>query len=318
VPAVRGKEISRPFGEVVDEVRALADSGVSEVTLLGQTVDSYGRDLALRYRDEDSGKAVWFTGERWLQTGRRARPLFTDLLRAVGSVPGIERVRFTSPHPKDIRRETLEVMADLPTICEHLHFPLQSGSNRVLKAMHRGYTAERYMEKLSEARRIVPDLAITTDIIVGFPGETEDDFAQTLEIAAAAEYDSAYEFIFSPRPGTEAAGMTEQFVPEDVISDRFMRLRQVVEHSALQKHEAREGRIEEVLCEGPSKRDSSMYSGRTKQNKLVHFSAVETLREGSLVNVLIDHGAPHFLRGECVNLVASARHKIRIPVTASG
>ena len=192
VPAVRGEEISRPFERLVDEVRLLAADGVTEVTLLGQNVNSYGRDLTLAARQ--AGDAAV-----------RVRPLFADLLRAVGAVEGIRRVRYTSPHPKDLRPETIAAMAETPEVCEHLHLPLQSGSDRVLAAMHRGYTAERYLERVADARAAVPDLALTTDLIVGFPGETDADFEQTLEVAAAAGYDSAYTFIYSPRPGTEAA-----------------------------------------------------------------------------------------------------------------
>src|SRR5207245_1500589 len=172
VPAVRGREISRPFDEIVAEVEALAEQGTVEVTLLGQNVNSYGRDLT------------------------RRRPLFAELLRALGDVDGIRRVRFTSPHPKDLRPETIAAMGAVPPLCEHLHLPLQAGSNRTLAAMHRGYTAERYLERLGAARAAVPDLAVTTDLIVGFPGETDDDFERTLEVVAAAEYDSAYTFIF--------------------------------------------------------------------------------------------------------------------------
>ncbi len=248
VPQVRGPEVSRPVDDVVAEVRGLSARGVTEVTLLGQNVNSYGRDLT------------------------RRRPLFADLLRAVGAVEGIRRVRFTSPHPKDIRPETVVAMAETPAMCEHLHLPLQSGSDRVLSAMRRGYSASRYLSRLAAARRAVPDLAVTTDIIVGFPGETDDDFERTLEVAAEAAYDSAYTFIFSPRPGTRAADMTASFVPDDVVAARFERLRVVVERSALQRHTARIGRTEEVLVEGPSKRDRDVVTGRTRQNKLVHFA----------------------------------------------
>jgi tRNA-2-methylthio-N6-dimethylallyladenosine synthase len=199
VPAVRGAEISRPVAQIVDEIRALAAGGVTEVTLLGQNVNSYGRDLQLAARRDGDRDA-------------RVRPLFADLLRAVGAVEGIRRVRFTSPHPKDMRPETFAAMADTAAVCEQLHYPLQSGSDRVLAAMHRGYTASRYLERLHEARRIVPDLAVSTDIIVGFPGETEADFADTLAVAAEARFDDAFTFIFSPRPGTEAATMTDRFV----------------------------------------------------------------------------------------------------------
>ena len=159
--------------------------------------------------------------------------MFAELLRAVGAVEGIKRVRFTSPHPKDIRPETIEAMAETEEVCNQLHLPLQSGSDAVLKAMRRGYTAERYLARLAAARDGIPDLAVTTDLIVGFPGETEDDFERTLEVAAEAGYDSAYTFIFSPRPGTRAAAMTDRFVPPEVVADRFERLRVVVERSAL-------------------------------------------------------------------------------------
>ncbi len=249
VPAVRGKEISRPFDDIVDEVRGAAGDGVTEVTLLGQNVNSYGRDLTLTARRAGGGD--------------RIRPLFDQLLRAVGDVDGIERVRYTSPHPKDLRPETIAAMAETPAVCEHLHLPLQSGSDRVLAAMHRGYTADRYLERLAAARAAIDDLAVTTDIIVGFPGETEDDFERTLEVAAEAAYDSAYTFIYSPRPGTEAAERVDDFVPADVVADRFERLRIVVERSGLARHEARVGRVEEVLVEGPSRKDPDVLAGRT-------------------------------------------------------
>ena len=278
VPSVRGPEVSRPVDELLGEVAALAASGVSEVTLLGQNVNSYGRDLT------------------------RRRPLFGELLRRVGAVDGIRRVRFTSPHPKDLRPETMAAMAETASVCEHLHLPLQSGSNRVLSAMRRGYTAERYLERLARARAAVDDLAVTTDIIVGFPGETEDDFTATLEVAAEAAYDSAYTFIFSPRPGTRAAAMTDRFVDSDVVAERFERLRVVVERSALARHRARIGRVEEVLVEGPSKRDPAMHTGRTRQNKLVHFAprAGALHAAGDYAPVRVAAAAPHHLLGELV------------------
>lgn len=302
VPSVRGKEISRPFNDIVDEVRSLAQQGVTEVTLLGQNVNSYGRDLALAARH--AGEDV------------RARPMFAQLLRDVGSVPGIERVRYTSPHPKDMRRDVLEAMAETPTVCENLHYPLQAGSDRVLSLMHRGYTADRYLERLREARELIPDLSVTTDIIVGFPGETEDDFVKTLEVSAEADFDSAYTFIFSPREGTEAATMVDHFVDPAVIAERFERLRMVVERSALLKHQARVGRIEEVIVEGPSKRNEGVFSGRTRQNKLVHFPSKRPLRPGTFAIVEITRGAPHFLEGVLIEVTREATHRIRIPVSA--
>ena len=354
VPSVRGPEISRPFGELVDEVRALAAAGVSEVTLLGQNVNSYGRDLALSRRgsansgrastgDErprppsggangngrsaagegrrgrDAGERVgggdgnhgasatgddrWWCGSAWL-ADRRARPLFADLLRSVGAIDGIRRVRFTSPHPKDLRPETIAAMAEVPAVCEHLHLPLQSGSDAVLRAMRRGYTAERYLERLRAARAVVEDLAVSTDIIVGFPGETEQDFIQTLEVAAEARYDSAFTFIFSPRPGTAAAEMGDRFVPHDVSVERYERLRRVIERSSRLANEARIGRVEEVVVEGPSKKDPSVTTGRTRRNTLVHFPSPSggSPRPGTYARVEVTAAAANFLQGALVDI----------------
>ncbi|MGE0880124.1 MAG: tRNA (N6-isopentenyl adenosine(37)-C2)-methylthiotransferase MiaB [Acidimicrobiia bacterium] len=304
VPSVRGEEISRPFADVVAEVERLARDGVVEVTLLGQNVNSYGRDLQRAAREAGDDAA-------------RLRPLFAELLCAVGAVDGIRRVRYTSPHPKDLRPETIAAMADTPTVCEHLHLPLQAGSDRTLAAMHRGYTAQRYLERLAAARAGVPDLAVTTDLIVAFPGETDADFDQTLAVVAAAEFDSAYTFIYSPRPGTEAAERTDDFIAPEVAAERFERLRVVVERSALLKHRARIGRLEEVLIEGPSKRDPSVLTGRTRQNKLVHFAAPgRALRVGTVATVQVTDAAPHHLMGELREVLAQPRHRSRIPVVA--
>jgi tRNA-2-methylthio-N6-dimethylallyladenosine synthase len=315
VPAVRGKEISRPFGEIVDEARGLAANGVQEITLLGQNVNSYGRDITLQLRAQDTRDSR-LAGVLWSEAeSLRARPLFADLLGAVGDIEGIDRVRYTSPHPKDLRPETIAAMATSPAVCPHLHFPLQSGSNRILAAMHRGYTAERYLEKLRDARAGVPDLAVSTDIIVGFPGETEDDFLATCEVAAEAEYDYAYIFQFSSREGTEAAAFVDDFIGAEVMADRYQRLHLIVERAALRKHEARIGRIEEVLVEGPSKKNEGIISGRTRQNKLVHFEA--KLSAGSKALVEITGASRHFLRGELKEVLAGPRHKTRLPLLVS-
>ena len=319
VPAVRGPEISRPFGDLVAEIEGLAAAGTTEVTLLGQNVNSYGRDITSRLRTEagSPGVSAHRAGPEWAGAPRRrARPLFADLLRAVGAVDGINRVRFTSPHPKDLRPETIEAMAETPAVCEHLHLPLQAGSNRTLAAMHRGYTAERYLARLTEARAAVDDLAVTTDLIVGFPGETDDDFERTLEVVAEAAYDSAYTFLFSPRPGTEAAEMADRFVPAEVAAERFERLRVVVERSALGRHEARVGRVEEVVVEGPSRKDPSVTTGRTRQNKLLHFAADRPPAPGAYATVRVTAAAPHHLRGELVDVTRPARHRTLIPVSA--
>jgi tRNA-2-methylthio-N6-dimethylallyladenosine synthase len=294
VPSVRGGEVSRPLDDLLSEVEALAARGVTEVTLLGQNVNSYGRDLT------------------------RRRPLFAELLGRVGGVQGIRRVRFTSPHPKDLRPETIAAMADTDEVCNHLHLPLQSGSDAVLSAMRRGYTADRYLARLAAARSAIPDLAVTTDLIVGFPGETEDDFERTLEVAAEAGYDSAYTFIFSPRPGTRAAAMIDAFVPAEVVADRFDRLRTVVERSALARHRARIGRREEVVVEGPSKRDPTVVTGRTGQNKLVHFTPLGAVPPavGSYAEVEITGAARHHLRGALLAVTVRPSHRVRIPVSA--
>lgn len=322
VPSVRGEEASRSFADIVGEVTRLAADGVSEVTLLGQNVNSYGRDLTTRLRTAADGLSVpvdevALAGAVWAaDPRRRPRPLFADLLEAVAAVPGIERVRFTSPHPKDLRPETIAAMASTPEVCPHLHFPLQSGSDAILAAMHRGYTAERYLARLEAARAGIDDLAVTTDIIVGFPGETDADFEATLEVVAAAGYDSAYTFQFSPRPGTEAAAMADRFVAPEVVASRYDRLRAVVERSARQRHEARVGRVEDVVIEGPSRKDPGELTGRTAQSKLVHFPASSPIRPGTYARVLVTAAATHYLRGELVEVTEPARHRTRIPVVA--
>ncbi len=294
VPAVRGREISRPLEDLVAEATMLAAQGVTEITVLGQNVNSYGRDI----------------------TGRR--PLFAQLLRELGTVEGVERIRFTSPHPKDLRPETIEAMAETPAVCPQLHLPMQSGSNRVLAAMRRGYRIERYLERLAAARATVPDLAVTTDLIVGFPGETDAEFDETLAAVAAAEFDSAYTFIFSPREGTRAAEMSADFVADDVVKERFARLKDVLDRSTLRRHEARVGRREEVLVEGPSKRNPAMLSGRTRQGKLTHFAPGEVApRPGSLVEVDVTYGAPYYLRGDLVSVLRAPRHRTRLAVASA-
>ena len=290
VPSVRGEEISRPVSDLVDEATMLAGRGVREITLLGQNVNSYGRDITKR------------------------QPLFAELLTNIGAVEGIERVRFTSPHPKDLRPETIRAMAEVPEVCNQLHLPLQSGSNRVLTAMRRGYTAERYLERLSDARASIDDLAVSTDLIVGFPGESDAEFEETLAVAAEANFDSAYTFIFSPRPGTRAADLSDVFISPEVVADRFERLTTVVERSALEKSMARVGRIEEALVEGRSRRDEMVISGRTRQGKPVHFTTEdrEARVPGAFVSVKITRGAPHHLEGEFVELIAPTKTPQRL------
>ncbi len=276
VPHVRGAEISRRPGDVVREVERVVADGVVEVTLLGQNVNSYGRDLDIDGR----------------------RPLFADLLRRVGEVPGIRRIRYTSPHPKDIKEDVALAMAETPAVCEQLHLPLQSGSDRILAAMHRGYNAERFLRKLAMAREHVAELAVSTDIIVGFPGETEDDFRATLDVVAAARFDSAYMFVYSPRPGTAAATMEAQ-VPPDVAQERFVRLKALQERISLERNEALVGSTVEVLTEGPSRKDPAMATARTRTSKLVHFPA--DVPPGRFLDVEVTAAAPHHLTGRVLH-----------------
>ncbi len=302
VPSVRGVEISRPFDDIVTEAREVAAQGATEITLLGQNVNSYGRDLSLAARQ--AGEDV------------RIRPQFGRLLREVGAVDGLRRVRFTSPHPKDMTPDVFEAMAETETVVEHLHFPLQSGSDRVLSAMHRGYTGARYLEKLAAARATIDDLAVSTDIIVGFPGETEDDFTATLELAAEAHFDSAYTFVFSPREGTEAAEMVDRFCDPEEVKDRYARLRTVIERSALAKYRARIGRVEEVVIEGPSKKDPTVLTGRTAHNKLVHFAS-EPLRPGTYATTRITGAAHQYLLGDLIEVIARPSYRTKIPVASA-
>ena len=274
VPAVRGQEVSRRPGDIIREVEGLAGCGVVEVSLLGQNVNTYGRDLAL---------------------DGRHRPLFADLLRRVGGVDGIRRVRFTSPHPADFREDVALAMAETPAVCEQLHLPLQSGSDRVLARMHRGYNLERYMAKLDLARQLIPDLSVSTDIIVGVPGETEEDFEMTLAAVAQARYDHAFTFIFSPRPGTAAATLTDQFVPERQAQERFQRLIELQARISLERNRDLIGQRVEVLCEGPSKKDPGMAATRTRGGKLLHLSG--TFPPGAFLQADVVGAAPHHLLG---------------------
>jgi tRNA-2-methylthio-N6-dimethylallyladenosine synthase len=273
VPSVRGREVSRRPGEILAEIESLADEGVKEVTLLGQNVNSYGRDLGTD---------------------------FAALLRAVDDVDGIERIRFTSPHPKDFRAPLIEAMAELDAVCEHAHLPLQSGSTRILKAMRRTYGRERYLRLVDDLRAAIPGLGLTTDVIVGFPGETERDFEETIEVVQEVGFDSAFTFVFSPRSGTEAAAMRDQ-VTDEVKRDRIERLVAVVQAIAQQRNEERVGGVEEVLVEGPSRTDPALLRGRTRRNTTVNFSG--TAAAGDLVAVHIERATSTTLSGSQTALV---------------
>ncbi len=273
VPIVRGAEISRRPGDIIREVESLARDGVKEITLLGQNVNSYGRDLDLNGR----------------------KPLFADLLARVGDVDGIERIRYTSPHPKDFREDVARAMAETPSVCEHIHFPLQSGSDRILAAMHRGYTAESFLGRLEMMRRIVPGLVASTDVIVGFPGETDGDFDATIDVMARARFDSAYMFQFSPRPGTPAAEM-EGRVPRDIVQRRFDRLVELQNEITFERNREQVGRVVEVMVESPSRRNPTVVTTRTRGNTIVHLAG--EWEPGTLLTVRITRAAPHYLEGE--------------------
>jgi tRNA-2-methylthio-N6-dimethylallyladenosine synthase len=279
VPAVRGREVSRRPGDVVAEVTRLAAEGVREVTLLGQNVNSWGRDLAPEIHTE-----------------------FGELLRACDAIDGIERIRFTSPHPKDFRRPVIEAMAECETVCEHAHLPLQSGSSRILKAMRRTYTRERYLRLVDELRSGIPDLALGTDLIVGFPGETEADFHETITAVEGVGFDSAFTFVYSLRGGTEAAAMPDQ-IPDDLKRDRIERLVEVVQRTAAARNAQRVGRIEQVLVEAPSRTDPTLLRGRTRRNTTVNFSG--DAEPGELVDVLIGEATSTTLRGAQAARVAA-------------
>ena len=271
VPSTRGREVSRDPGELIAEAEALAADGVREVTLLGQNVNSYGRELP---RDRRIG--------------------FAELLARVDAIEGIDRIRYTSPHPKDMKEDVVRAHAELPALCEHIHLPLQSGSSAVLKRMRRTYDRRRYMDRVALIREHVPDCAITTDVIVGFPGETEADFEQTLEVVEEVGYDGAFTFVFSPRRETEAATMDDQ-LPHPVKVERMERLVEAVQRRARERAQRFVGREMEVLVEGTSRTDPTRLRGRTRHNKAVNFDGVG--RPGELVGVEITTATSQTLGG---------------------
>ncbi|MFV2016934.1 tRNA (N6-isopentenyl adenosine(37)-C2)-methylthiotransferase MiaB [Micromonospora sp. LOL_023] len=278
VPALRGREKDRRPGDVLAEVRALVDEGVLEVTLLGQNVNSYGVEF----------------GDRLA---------FGKLLRACGGIDGLERVRFTSPHPKDFTDDVIAAMAETPNVCHSLHMPLQSGSDTVLRAMRRSYRAERYLGIIDKVRDAMPDAAITTDIIVGFPGETDDDFERTLDVVRAARFSSAFTFQYSIRPGTPAAEMPGQ-VPKAVVRERYDRLIACLEEITWAENRRLLGKTVEVLVavgEGRKDDRTGRLSGRSRDGRLVHFAAggfAGRIRPGDIVETVIDYAAPHHLNAD--------------------
>jgi tRNA-2-methylthio-N6-dimethylallyladenosine synthase len=282
VPLVRGPQLSRSLGDILAEVQGLVRAGVVEITLLGQNVNTYGRDVTV--------------------PGSSRRPLFAQLLRAVSEIEGLRRVRFTSPHPHDFSDDVIQAMAECQAVCEHIHFPMQSGSDRILSAMRRSYRADRYLSWLERIRNDIPGVAVTTDIIVGFPGETEQDFRETLRVVAAARFDAAFTFQYSPRPGTPAASLPDQ-IPKEVVQERFDRLCEMQERISLERNEELVGRTFEVLVEGEGRKGNMQ--GRTRTNKLVHFEG--EMEPGTFADVAVTGAHPHHLDGHFVgNLVVAA------------
>src|ERR1700744_3479065 len=271
VPSTRGREVSRSPAELIEEVRALAADGVCEITLLGQNVNSYGRDLP-----------------------RDARITFAQLLAELDTIDGIDRIRYTSPHPKDMREDVIRAHAQLPSLCEHIHLPLQSGSTPVLKRMRRTYDRGRYLDRVALIREHVPDCALTTDIIVGFPGETEAGFAEPVAVVEEVGYDGAFTFIYSPRRETEAA-LLEAQVHHEAKVERMQRLVEVVQRRAHERAQRFVGRTLEVLVEGPSRTDPSRLRGRTRHNKAVNFEG--DAGAGEMVDVAIESATSQTLSG---------------------
>jgi len=280
--------------ELVAEAEAMAADGVRELTLLGQNVNSYGRDLPAL--GAASLGIVTPVAPGRAGAARGARPSFAGLLRAIDAVEGIERIRYTSPHPKDMREDVVRAHAELESVCEHIHLPLQSGSSRILKAMRRTYDRSRYMDRVAMIREHVPDVALTTDIIVGFPGETQEDFVETLEVVEQVSYDAAFTFVFSPRRGTQAAEIEDGLVPHPVKVERMERLLEAVQRGARERAQRFVGRTLDVLVEGSSRTDPDRLRGRTRHNKVVNFPGLAS--PGEVTQVRIDSASSQTLAGE--------------------
>ncbi len=276
VPSVRGQEISRRPSDIVNEAKKLVDEGVKEITLLGQNVNSYGRDLKIE------GKA---------------RPYFSQLLEQLNDIKGLERIRFTSPHPKDFKAETIESVKKLKNVCNQVHVPLQSGSSDILSKMHRGYNKERFIEKVDMIREIIPDVSLTSDIIVGFPGETEKDFQDTLDVVEYSKFDLVYMFKFSPRPGTLAYDMKDEFISNDVINDRFLRLKDLQTDISEKRYKRFLNTEQKLLIEKTSKKNSDIFTGRIDGGQLTHISK-DNISVGDIVNVKIVDTTPFYLKAE--------------------
>ena len=290
VPSLRGKEVDRRPGDILAEVQTLVDQGVLEITLLGQNVNAYGVSFAADERLREDP-------DNWSELARD-RSAFSKLLRACGGIDGLERVRFTSPHPAEFTDDVIEAMAQTPNVCPTLHMPLQSGSDRILKAMRRSYRAEKYLGIIDKVRAAIPHAAITTDLIVGFPGETEEDFQATLDVVEKARFSTAFTFQYSIRPGTPAAEMPDQ-LPKSVVTERYQRLIELQERISWEENLAQVGReVELLVATGEGRKDASTarMSGRARDGRLVHFApGPAEIRPGDVVTTTITGAAPHHL-----------------------
>ena len=276
VPSVRGPEISRRPSDIINEAKQLVESGIKEITLLGQNVNSYGRDLKI---------------------DNRSTPYFAKLLTQLNEIDGLSRIRFTSPHPKDFKEETIYAVKELDKVCNQIHVPLQSGSSKLLSRMHRGYNKERFIQKIDMIKSIVPDVSLTTDIIVGFPGETDEDFSDTMDIVNYAEFDSIYMFQFSPRPGTAAYDMSEDFIDKEIITERFQYLKKVQTDISERRLKRFIGTTQSILVEKISKKNDYIFTGKIDSGQITHIDK-DGVSLGDIVDVNIVDSTPFYLKAE--------------------
>ena len=276
VPSVRGPEISRRPSDIINEAKQLVESGIKEITLLGQNVNSYGRDLKIE---------------------NKSTPYFAKLLTQLNEIDGLSRIRFTSPHPKDFKEETIYAVKELDKVCNQIHVPLQSGSSKLLSKMHRGYNKERFIQKVDMIKSIVPDVSLTTDIIVGFPGETDEDFADTMDIVNYAEFDSIYMFQFSPRPGTAAYDMSEDYIDQKIITERFQFLKQVQTDISERRLKRFIGTTQSILVEKISKKNDQIFTGKIDSGQITHIDKAG-VSIGDIVDVNIVDSTPFYLKAE--------------------
>ena len=278
VPSVRGPEISRRPSDIINEASELVESGIKEITLLGQNVNSYGRDLKI---------------------DNKSRPYFAQLLHKLNEIDGLERIRFTSPHPKDFKEETIYAVNTLDKVCNQIHIPLQSGSSQILAKMHRGYNKQKFIQKVDMIKNIIPDVSLTTDIIVGFPGETDDDFKDTMDIVEYVEFDSVYMFQFSPRPGTKAQDMEDNFISKDIIKQRFQHLKDVQTDISEKRLKRFVGSNQKLLIEKESKKNVEVLTGKIDSGQITHIDN-KNVSIGDMVEVKITNSTPFYLKAELI------------------